>query len=672
MNLPNTSLDQNSNEPASIVAESNQPLTDDSTEVRANSRLTPATPSMTNKSKKMKRVLLIIGGVFLLLFTIAAVVGFYTYSVAKDLQNQSQAMNVSAKQAYDAFKIQDLLVVETSLVELDQQLATAHGTFGKLGYLRFIPFASGYYLDGERVFAAGDHGIAAAQRSVEAIKPYADVLGFSGEGSFTGGTTEDRLKIILQTLQKIEPELDGISSELAAANEQLMQIDAMKYPETLKGMELRSKVTQVQAYSAGATEALTRYRPVLLRLPSLAGATDAGRRKYLVLFQNDNELRPTGGFLTAYAIINVDNGKVEAEKSDDIYELDKKLVKKGPIPPKLGKYLTTETKYNLRDMNIDPDFKLSMETFLATYTSIKGEAQNIDGVIAVDTEFLKDLMTILGPITVPGYGTFTTENSPACDCPQIIYALSEIITRPTPYIRENRKGILGPLMRELLTRTYGAPKNQLPQLFETGFNDLLGRHVQMYFFNEEDQQAAELLGAGGRMIAPTDGTDFMAVVNANLGGAKSNLFIDYDVTQAIAAPVDGMIKKTVEITYRNTRKGDNCNLEAGLLCLNSTNRDWTRIYLPMGSQLETAQGFTAQPESYDENGFTVIDGFHILEPNSTAKIVLTYTVPYTDTKTYKLIQWKQGGIKQFTMILDVDGNQDQVVVTKDTEYQTTF
>ena len=128
----------------------------------------------------------------------------------------------------------------------------------------------------------------------------------------------------------------------------------------------------------------------------------------------------------------------------------------------------------------------------------------------------------------------------------------------------------------------------------------------------------------------------------------------------------------MEITYRNNRKGDNCNLEAGLLCLNSTNRDWTRIYLPAGSQLASAQGFTNQPETYDENGFTVIDGFHILEPNATAKIVLTYSVPYTDAKTYKLHQWKQGGIKQFNMIMDVNGNQDEVLVAKDARYQTTF
>lgn len=663
MSLPTTDQSPISND---VSSESVTPV------VPATSKLSGTTTVTEPKKRNTKRILTVLAGVLLVFLSIFVVLGIHSYNVARDLQAQSVAMRVTARAAYDAFKLQDLAQVEQRMTELDTQLTTAHATFSKLGYLRFVPIARNYFEDGERMFAAGDHGLAAAQKGVEAIKPYADVLGFAGEGTFTGGTTEDRISVILQTLQKIEPQLDGISAELTAANDQLAMIDPNRYPESIRGQEVRSQIELVQSYSAGANEALTRYRPVLLRLPSIAGSLETGRRKYLVLFQNDNELRATGGFLTAYAIINVDNGKVEAEKSDDIYELDKKFAKRLPIPEKLGRYLTTETRYNLRDMNIDPDFKLSMDTFIEHYKEVKGEPQNIDGVIAIDTEFLKDLMTILGPITVPGYGTFTTENVAACDCPQIIYALSEIITRPTPYIRENRKGILGPLMRELLTRTYGAPKNQLPQLFETGFNDLLGRHMQMYFFNEEDQKAAELLGAAGRMIAPTNGDDFMAIVNSNLGGAKSNLFIDYNVTQTVATPVDGMIDKTVEITYRNNRRGDNCNLEAGLLCLNSTNRDWTRIYLPAGSTLSSAQGFTATPETYDENGFTVIDGFHILEPNSTAKIVLNYKAPYTDGENYRLQQWKQGGIKAFTMIMDVNGNQDELLVTKDTTYETAF
>lgn len=627
----------------------------------------------TKKPFKMTRnkiILFSILGVFLLLMVVAGVLGYKTYAVAQELRVEAAEAQTLARQGYDQFKSQNLPAVKETLNQLDVKLETINAKYAELGFYSAIPFANRYYADGQHGLKAGEAGLAAAHRSIDSITPYADVLGFTGEGTFEGGTTEDRLKLILQTLQKITPELDMIAADLQTVENELGQIDPNRYPEEVQGKPVRSYVLQAQEFSAGATTALTEFKPVIEQLPSIAGGTGE-RRKYLVLFQNDNELRPTGGFLTAYAVINVEDGKVTPEKSDDIYELDKKFTKRLPIPEALGRYLTSEKYWNLRDMNTSPDFKTSMDEFYSHYVGISGEPENIDGIIAVDTEFLKSLMSVLGPVEVPGYGTFTAENDARCDCPQIIYALSEIITRPTPYLREDRKGILGPLMRELLTKAYGAPKQQWPDLFGKGWESVQGRHIQMYFVNEEHQAAAELLNAAGRMM-PVENQDFIAIVNANLGGAKSNLFTNYEVKQIVAAPVDGMIEKTVEITYRNSRKGDNCNLEAGLLCLNSTLRDWTRLYLPEGTELVSAQGFTEDPNTYDEAGFSVIDGFFILEPNSAAKVSITYKVPYSDTENYNLKIWKQGGIHEYELLMDVTGGEEKLLITKDTEYKTVF
>ena len=178
-------------------------------------------------------------------------------------------------------------------------------------------------------------------------------------------------------------------------------------------------------------------------------------------------------------------------------------------------------------------------------------------------------------------------------------ALSEIITRPTPYLRQDRKGILGPMMKAILERTYGAGKETIPKLFELMIANIAQRHVQAYFLDNSLQQAGEKINLAGRTSAPNDGSDFLAIVDANLGGAKSNLFIDYSVKQTILPPEDGVITKQVTIDYKNSRPGDNCNLEAGLLCLNAVNNDWNRIYLPLGSKLLSAKGYKGEPQVYD-------------------------------------------------------------------------
>jgi hypothetical protein len=621
--------------------------------------------------KKWQKVTASVLVVLLVVFAIFGVVGAYTYAVAMTLKTQAADLQASVQTTYEQFKTQNLPATEQGLKDSSEKLKVVRQTYNRLAFYNFVPFARGYYRDGLHGLNAGEAGMNAGLKSVQAITPYADVLGFAGEGSFTGGTAEDRLRVILQTLEKVTPKLDEIAIDLETVKNEMAEINANRYPENFQGRPIRSYVVQGQTVSAGAHKALTEFRPVLEQLPAAAGAK--GPKKYFILFQNDNEARPTGGFLTAYAVVKVENGKVFPEKSDDIYPLDQKFKTNLPIPEKLGKYLTTERRWNMRDMNIYPDFKESMEQFLKYYITSPGEDKSINGIIAIDTHVLVDLLKTLGPVNVPGYGTFSAENEPQCDCPQIIYALSQIITRPTPYLRADRKGVLGPMMRELLNKVYGAPKTEWPKVFEIAWKNMEQRHIQAYFLDEKTQMAAESAGAAGRMKLDPNAQDFFAVVDANLGGAKSNLFINYDVRQEVSTPANGEITKKVTVTYKNNRRGDNCNLEAGLLCLNSTLRDWNRIYLPKGAKLIGSKGYRdGTVKTYDEGDFTVIDGEFTLQPLSQAKLELEYTVPYTDTKQYKVKVWKQGGLGEIPTIFDVNGSEEEVKVEKDTLYQAPF
>jgi hypothetical protein len=621
-------------------------------------------------NSKGKKISWSIFSIFLVIFSVIAGVGFYTYQVAIELKTQGLEAKVTGMATYTNFKNQNLPGAEAELNKLKEQLSAIRSTYSKLNFYRNIPIINNYYLDGEHSLNAAEAGLNAGSKTIAAIAPYADVLGFSGEGKFEGGSAENRIKLILDTLEKVTPILDDIQADLDTVSSELTYIDDKRYPEEMQGIAVRDMISQVKQGASGANTLLSDYRPIIELIPDIAGSKGE-RRKYLVLFQNDNELRPTGGFLTAYSVIYIEDGKVTPEKSDDIYELDKKFNKRIPIPEELGRYLTSEKYWNLRDMNTSPDFKTSMDQFFEYYQNVPGEPDNIDGIIAVDTQLLTDLISVVGPINIPGYGTFSAEIDPKCDCPQIILALSEIITRPTPYLREDRKGILGPLMSTILSKIYSSPRTYMADLSGIALKDIEGRHIQMYFLDEEFQKSVEAINAAGRLVVDNSAQDSLAIVNANLGGAKSNLFIDYKVIQTVSEPIDGLLTKTVEITYKNDHKADNCNLEAGLLCLNSTLRDWTRLYVPMGSEIIEAQGFTEEAKTYDEAGFTVFDGFFTLEPMAQAKLKITYTVPYSDD-TYRINLWKQGGIDPIPTIMDVTGGQEEVLIDKDLIYETEF
>lgn len=644
---------------------------------KADTETTSDSEKQTRKKKKplWKRTWFrVTAVVFVLLMLVAGAVGavgYYTYTVALELKTQVDEAEQIGRAAYTNFKTQNLPASQEEIKKLQTKLADIRTTYDKLSFYSSVPIASTYYQDGVHGLNAAEAGLNAGVKAVDAVVPYADLLGFSGEGTFEGGSAENRIKLILETLKQITPIMDEVQADLTIVSNELDQIDPSRYPEEFRGIQVQSQLAEAKTVLSQATELLTNYRPILEKLPEIAGAAGE-RKKYLILFQNDNELRATGGFLTAYAVVFIEDGVITPEKSDDIYEVDQKFRQRIEIPEQLGRYLTTESYWNLRDMNINPDFKESMDTFYEYYSEIPGEPSDIDGIIAVDTHVLTELVDIVGPVEIPGYGTFTAEDDARCDCPQIIYILSEIITRPTPYLREDRKGILAPLMQGTLAKLYSSPRTYMADLFDMGLRSVNGRHIQVYFFDEDHQQAAEAINAAGRMTPPEEGTDFLAIVNSNLGGAKSNLFIDYGVVQEVLAPEAGMIEKTVEVTYKNNRAGDNCNLEAGLLCLNSTNRDWTRMYVPLGSELVDAQGFNEDAQVYEENGLTVIEGFFILEPNSQAKVRVTYKVPYSDQDEYRVQLWKQGGVNPFPTIMNVTGGEEEVLVDRDVLYKTPF
>jgi len=663
------STDESVSNSSSLLAEkSGSAESEESAPIKTENTKTVAMNDSKPKKKKNKAVRFFFGflTVLFVLGTAGAVLAWQASLRVQAFVAQGREVQTSAMLAYDALKAQNLVEAKAKLSDTKKQYEALRSEYRQYEWLAGVPLAGAYYADGTAALTAGEAGLEAGEIALNSIEPYADVLGFKGEGTFTGGSVENRIQLALGTLSKIGPDIDKLTQKMDTVGAELAKIDENRYPVEFRGRKIREQIVMVKELSSGASGAIKELRPVLEVLPDLAGA-NGKRRKYFVLFQNDNELRPTGGFMTAFAKLFVENGVVTPEKSDDIYELDKKFAKKPPIPEILKQYLVTEKKWNLRDMNISPDFKESMETFWQYYSLVPGEdsGKNVDGIIAIDTNVLERLVAILGPIEVPGYGTFTAEKDKRCDCPQIIYAMSEIVDRPTPYIRENRKGIIGPMMQSILSKAYGAPRQQWPALFQEAWGSIQGKHVQFYFFEPKFQAAAEAVNAAGRLTVAPAGEDYFFVVDANLGGAKSNLFVKSEVLQEISLPENGTLSKTVTLTYKNPFKPSNCNLEAGQLCLNARLFNWQRIYLPKGAKLEKSSGYDKELVFKDQGEYTIAEGVFNVDPMGAAKVSFTYTIPYENSAEYVLSLQKQGGTLPIPYVLSVNGGEHAVSLDKD-------
>jgi len=559
----------------------------------------------------------------------------------------------TTNKAVGAAKLQDLDATKAYLRDGKREFQSAKKSIFVFTPLRVIPFLGWYVADAQRGVDGAIYGLEAVSTFAEAITPYADVLGLSGQGTFLGGTAQERLAKAIETLSKVTPQIDAVGESLKKARSQIDQIQPWRYPNFLPAKP-GSRLTNIKNSIDQLESFVVDTKPLLLVLPEIMGQST--EKKYLILFQNDKELRPTGGFITAYAVFRVNKGVIASEGSDDIYRLDDTLLKRIPAPEPILKYLPNVSSLNLRDSNLSADYLASMKQFEELYQSTQAKKE-IDGIISLDTEFVLSMLRVLGPIDAYG-AKFTTDEVEACACPQIIFELERFADQPVAYERGSRKDIIGVLMQAMMDKAFNAPKSTWPNLLGTTITALREKHLLLYFHDNSSQEAVEKLNFAGR-LNEYDG-DYLHINETNFAGAKSNLYIQEKVKQTVKKDKDGNLNKKVTIEYKYPRRGDNCSLERkGGLCLAGIYRDWIRIYVSKGSKLIKASGTEVALTATEDLGKTVFEGFFTIRPEGTAKIELEYTAPVKVNGQYKLLIQKQPGVKGHTYEVEAFGKKQK-------------
>lgn len=615
-----------------------------------------------------KKVLALVLGLVLVLGFLGFALALPLISIRADIITLTQ----EGKEISAAIQAQDLNRTVEQIKKTNASLDQLEKDFKKLVWVKFIPFVGRYYQDAEHLINGGGYLLEAADIAVESLKPYADILGLEGEDKKTMAemTTEERLMLVLDTLDKIQPELDKIGEKLDLARKEIDQIDPNRYPVSIGKTKVREKVASLVSTIDEVAKAAIEIKPVISFLKPLLGVPD--EKRYFLLFQNDAELRPTGGFMTAYAILSVDNGNFKLISSHDIYTLDDRFGNRLKAPEPIKEYLPNVSYWHLRDMNLSPDFVVSMNTFWENASKPLGTAK-VDGIIAVDTKLLVELMKVLGPIGVPEFGNFSADNDPRCNCPQVFYELERYADIPAGVLRPERKGIIGPLMHSILLNAMGSPRKKWPEFFNVALSAIQEKHLLFYFFEEEVQQGMEALNAAGR-IKDFDG-DYLHINDTNFAGAKSNMYIREIVEQKIEIGSDGEVIKTITIDYKNPEPPSDCNIERGELCLNGLYRDWVRIYVPKGSELIESQGSEVEVKTYEDLGKTVFEGFYgktpttALRPLGKMQLTFKYKLPFKVEKgsEYKLLIQKQPGTYGYEYRVMINGQEEEFELKTDRE-----
>jgi len=203
----------------------------------------------------------------------------------------------------------------------------------------------------------------------------------------------------LEIFQKSENKIKEAASFLKSAQNHLEEVNIDDIPENLK-----DKFSFLKRVLPEANLILSDFLKEEKIFTDVLGGN--GARKYLFLFQNNQEMRSTGGFIGSYAILDISNGRVRKFFIDGIFNPDGQL-KENIVPPVPIQKISAG--WSLHDSNWFPDFPVSAEKAIRFYEKTGGPTA--DGVITMTPTVLKKLLKVTGPIDLSEYGiTITGEN----------------------------------------------------------------------------------------------------------------------------------------------------------------------------------------------------------------------------------------------------------------------
>ncbi|MCS6956500.1 MAG: DUF4012 domain-containing protein [Patescibacteria group bacterium] len=602
------------------------------------------------KAKNKKLFLFL--GIFLFLFY------FFIYQPIINIKNKAQLLIKSVKELKSDFSRNDISLLKNKLEKFSAQYKDFKKEAQSIYWLSFIPYVS----DFKNGVEAGDYLIKAGRESINAIEPYADLIGFKkGESSFVEKSAEDRLQTAILTLDKLTTKVDPIAFDIDEAYKRISKIDHNRYPEKIGKYNLREQIKNIKEIFNSTASLFVDAKSLIKNLPEIFGSKK--EKTYLILYQNDKERRATGGFLTFYAVFKIKNGKITIVKSDDIYSLDSLIENHPKAPREILTYHKNVSLFYIRDSNLSPDFYQSVKLFESLYDK-SNQKIKYDGIIAMDSKILVDMLKIFGDVYVDGIN-FSAKIDSRCNCSQAIYTLFDIVDRPVGYFKENRKGILGNLMYTLFqTALRSSPSKYWGLLFSTMFENLQKKHILVYFVDEDLQKSIEQVNFAGR-IKEFEG-DYIHINNVNFAGAKSNMF----VRENIELKINGRSRE-LKIDFKNPYPHSDCNLERGGLCLNATLRNWIRIYVPKGSNLKSFKGSLKKVQIYEDLGKTVFEGYLEVPTQGKAVVNVFYDVPNKISSDLLMIQKQPGVIEQNWKILadnkkifEANLDSDQVIKIK--------
>ena len=508
-------------------------------------------------------------------------------------------------------------------------------------------------------------------------------LAVSGSILTLGVSEAERSASPLAAVETLRGRLAEALPHLSRAEHSLAEIPLSAAPE-----EYREQLADAQGLIPALKAYLDKAAEISGFLPAIMGAN--GVMRYLVIFQNDAEIRPTGGFMGSFALIDVSDGRVIGVEipQGGTYDLkgSQSLKLESPQPLHL-----VNARWEFQDANWSPDFPTSAKNIVRFYEEAGGPT--VDGVIALNTPVIEKLLEIIGPVDMPEYGKII-------DSRNFYFETQKAVELDYDRTENRPKKFLADLAPKIMTKAMATDPSLFQRLAGMVDGALTEKQALLWFRDAQVQSSMVRLGWDGG-IKTADG-DYLAVIHANIAGQKTDRVITEKISHEVKVLADGTGIVTLEIERKH-------NGTAGALFSGVRNVDYLRVFVPAGSELIDAKGFSppdpklfkiadplfgrdpdlaAQEDSErvdpasgtritTESGKTVFGNWTQTDPGQTTTVTLVYRLPVgligvhrpstdplaslvnrvvkdTERLDYRLLVQKQPGADRTTFISSLD------------------
>jgi len=386
-------------------------------------------------------------------------------------------------------------------------------------------------------------------------------------------------------------------------------------------------------------------------------------KTYVLLFQNNAELRASGGFLGSFLVFSLNRARLTDFKVYDIYDPDGQIKEKY-IPPK-PLWLTTPV-WKTRDANWFFDFPTSAKKIIF-FLEKSGYFKKIDGVIAINTFPVKDFLEIIGPIELEEYQkTIDASN------------FFEVLEYEVEYGKDKRKGepkrILKVLLPKIYEKLFELDQKETQKFIRLFKENLEKKEIQLFFKDPFSQKIVEKYQLGGKIIQEPSFSDYLAIVFSNIAGGKTDLLIKRKAKLLTKIKKDGSLENTLIISQSYPKPSKDYPFYRWI------NKSYLRIYLPKEASLEEISGYKIRKtyplvdyslpqylvdpdlekiemssqilpfegvDLFFENGKKVIGFWVFTKKGKSSEVVLKYKVfkKINSPKNWQLLYQKQSGVK---------------------------